>query len=187
MRICNCAPATFTIFAMLYASVSYAQTCDSEIPSDSIATLFERQILGLYDLPHEFVGLSHEIKIKWHVVTSESGDRAIDNATLDYYAMELDRAFRDAGLRFCADPDVHLIVDDALFANVSSHYNLRMIEPSTNAIDIYWCPQMYNGSGCGISSFTSSNTQGIVMATRCAGHTMVAGVLIHEVGHYFDL
>ena len=187
MAVRNCAPLLVVVSLAILANGASAQTCDAEIPGDAIPVLLERQITGLYDLPEQISQPTFWVRIKWHVVTSTTGERAIDDITLDRYTEELNSAFNGAGLRFCGDPAVHLIVDDALHVNVSSHYSLRMIEPTPNAIDIYWCTSLQNGALCGTSSYTISPIQGIVMQTTCMGASDVQGVLIHEVGHYFDL
>lgn len=166
---------------------AHAQSCGTEIPEAAIPIMLERMNAGLYDRVDELVQPPIFIRIKWHVVTSTSGEQSIDSATLDQYIDEINMAFEGAGMRFCSDPAVHLIVDDELFTNVSSHYSLRMIEPTPDAIDIYWCRSLQNGVMCGTSSYTISPIQGIAMQTTCMGYSNVQGVLIHEVGHYFDL
>jgi hypothetical protein len=122
------------------------------------------------------------------VVTSSLGTRCIDDDSLAYYLEGLSAAFVNSGMVFCADAEVHQIVDDELFENVASHYSLRMIEPTENALDIYWCPSLVSGTMCGTSSYSfGPPIQGIVIQTTCMGFPDVRGVLTHEVGHYFDL
>ena len=180
--------------SLLLGSVSlsvpstYAQQCGTEIPPDGVEVIQQRMALNLYE--HEpAVELSAvTIRIKWHVVTTSTGTRCIDDATLAYYLNGLSMAFARVDMSFCADEEVHLIVDDGLFDNVPSHYDLRLMEPTLDAIDIYWCPSILNGSLCGTSSYTfGPPIQGIAIQTSCMGYTDMLGVLIHEVGHYFDL
>lgn len=149
--------------------------------------LLAQQKMGAYELQGGLAQGLITVKIKWHLVTNTDGDRPVSQVRLAGYLNQLNEAYAPMQVAFCVDPEEHLIVSNTLFDDVSDTYALRSIQPTPDAIDIYWCPQMYGGGGCGISSFTTSGTQGIVMAADCAGYTNVVGVLIHEVGHYFDL
>ena len=167
---------------------SIAQQCGTEVPPEGIEIVRDRMALGQYELP-PFLHLDPvAVRIKWHVVTSSLGTRCIDDDSLSYYLEGITSAFTESSLQFCADTEVHLIIDDELYENVASHYHLRMIEPTEDALDIYWCPSLSNGALCGTSSYSfGPPIQGIAIQTTCMGYTDVLGVLIHEVGHYFDL
>jgi hypothetical protein len=53
------------------------------------------------------------------------------------------------------------------------------------AINVYYTPNL--PGLCGISSFTFSPVQGIVMANGCSGVPSNPSTMPHEIGHYFDL
>lgn len=172
----------------MFTRTGDAQQCDTIVPPDGIDTVRVRLSQGLYEVPPAFNNEFVVVPLKWHVVTSSQGERCIDDDTLAYYLEGMNAAFERSGLVFCPDEEVHLIVDDVLYANVESHYSLRMIEPTENAVDVYWCPNLSNGALCGVSSYSfGPPIQGIAMQTTCMGYPDVVGVLIHEMGHYFDL
>ena len=161
--------------------------CATEIPEGGHEIVSTRRAAGTYRPRGGMPLVPDTIKITWHVVTSTAGERSIEEATLDRYETGLKEAFAPAGITFCFDAPTHLIVDDALMADVSSHYQLRMIEPTPDAIDVYWCRSLAGGAICGVSSYSFGPIQGVVVQTQCEGHDDVLGILVHEVGHYFDL
>lgn len=164
-----------------------AQYCQIELTPEQAEIVQDRMAIGLYQ-PVQMLTLNTAIvPIQWHVVTSSDGTRCITDAKLDQYLNALNEAFEQTDIAFCVTTETDLIVDDGLFGNVSSHYDLRMTNPTPNAIDIYWCPSLSDGELCGTSSYTFAPIQGIAMQTTCMGNNNVSPVLIHEVGHYFDL
>ena len=165
-----------------------AQHCESHIGTEDRELVRFRMASGLYEsnAVNHLAGIS-EVRIKWHVLTNARGSVPIDAATLEYYIDRLSEAFAPAGLQFCADAEIDFITDDELYQNVQSTYELRTVNPTDYAIDVYWCPNVQGGQLCGSSSYTFSPVQGIVMQTSCQGESDVSPVLIHEVGHYFDL
>ena len=170
------------------AGTTLAQHCESHIGPEDRELVRFRMASGLYGASagNLLFGTS-EVRIKWHVLTDAQGSAPIDDVTLEYYIDRLSEAFAPAGLRFCADPQIDFISDDELYQNVQSTYALRTVNPTDQAIDVYWCPSVQGGQLCGSSSYTFSPVQGIVMQTSCQGEADVSPVLIHEVGHYFDL
>ena len=175
------------VLALNTAALGQGHSCLSHVDPAEMPALRRQQLMGAYELQGGIAQDLITVKIKWHVIANTDGDRAISAVRLATYLDQLNDAYAPMQVAFCADPVEHVIVNNQLFNNVTDSYSLRRIEPTLDAIDIYWCPRMNGGSGCGISSFTTSGTQGIVMASSCAGYTNVIGVLIHEVGHYFDL
>ena len=165
-----------------------AQHCECRIGQADVALVRARMRSGLYD-PKSMTRSSElvAVQIKWHVLSDSSGNTSIDDTTLDYYLARLSQAFAPAGLEFCADPVIDFITDDLLFGNVQNTYELRTVNATDHAIDVYWCPSIQGGGLCGSSSYTFSPVQGLVMQTSCQDATDVSAILIHEVGHYFDL
>ena len=166
-----------------------AQQCEVRLETDDIQLVRDRMELGLYESGPLLLRSQQrdQVEIKWHVLTDSAGNQAIDEATLDDYLIRLSEAFAPAGIEFCANSEIDYIIDDALFADVQSTYELRVINATPNAIDIYWCPSIYEGQLCGSSSYSFGPIQGIVMQTTCLGEADVSSILIHETGHYFDL
>ncbi len=64
---------------------------------------------------------------------------------------------------------------------------LRGINKVPEAINIYFLPDESGFPYCGLSSFTTSSTQGILMANSCVLISGTSSTLVHEIGHYFDL
>jgi len=64
---------------------------------------------------------------------------------------------------------------------------LRNINKVPEAINIYFLPDESGFPYCGLSSFTTSSTQGILMANSCVIIDGTSSTLVHEIGHYFDL
>ena len=169
-------------------ALATAQRCECHLDQSHVELVRERMRLGVYDSgsitrPTEFM----VVQVKWHVLTDTSGNASIDATTLDDYLVRLSQAFAPAGIEFCADPEIDFISDNTLFANVQNTYELRTLNSTEDAIDVYWCPSVQGGGLCGSSSYTFSPVQGVVMQTSCQGAKDVSGVLIHEIGHYFDL
>ncbi len=90
----------------------------------------------------------------------------MNNAFINFYEAVLD----------FIDSDYYYTVN-----TVGKETSLRQINVVPNAINIYFVP-VYT-LGAGISSFTFSPTQGIIIANNAA----TGSTLPHEVGHYFDL
>jgi hypothetical protein len=180
--------SVLTIAATFFqGGTSLGDDCGTLIPVDGHSIFDQRMTSGGYQSQGGVAMSPDVVKVTWHVVTSTLGDRSIDDSTLKQYAAGLNEAFLPMGIQFCFRAEPHLIIDDELMMNVSSHYHLRMIEPTTDAIDIYWCNSLAGGALCGVSSYSFGPIQGVVMQTSCEGHDDVLGILIHEVGHYFDL
>ncbi|MDG2029933.1 MAG: GC-type dockerin domain-anchored protein [Phycisphaerales bacterium] len=166
---------------------AFGDDCGTLIPAGGHSIFTARMASGGYRGEARTSMVPDVVKITWHVVTSTLGERSIEDSTLAAYAEGLNEAFLPMGIEFCFRAEPHLIIDDELMMNVSSHYHLRMIEPTTDAIDIYWCNSLSGGALCGVSSYSFGPIQGVAIQTSCEGHDDVLGILIHEVGHYFDL
>jgi len=179
-----------SIFVMLASTLSpQSQYCQNELNEEEKETALQYQEAGLYNLDQVLGAepIMVDVKIKWHIVSTTWGQRAIEKSTLHYYMEDLNAAFFPMGIRFVEDPVIHYIVDDDLFVDVTDTWGLRFMSPLDGAINIYWAPSFIGGNLCGASSFTMMPYQGIVMQTTCLGYEDVSGILIHEVGHYFDL
>ena len=175
-------------YCAVLPAVANAQRCEVHLDADDIQLVRDRMEQGLYRVdPAAMIQELDRVEIKWHVLTDSMGNQAVDETTLEYYLDRLSDAFLPAGIEFCADPEIDYISDDELFADVQSTYQLRVMNPSPHAINIYWCPSISGGQLCGSSSYSFGPIQGIVMQTTCLGETDVASILIHETGHYFDL
>ncbi|MFH1699724.1 MAG: M43 family zinc metalloprotease [Candidatus Zixiibacteriota bacterium] len=82
------------------------------------------------------------------------------------------------------------IDDDGFFFDTETNSRfdeLRSINVVHEAINIYFLPTESGFPYCGLSSFTFSGTQGILMSNNCAGEAIINSTLVHEIGHYFNL
>jgi hypothetical protein len=66
---------------------------------------------------------------------------------------------------------------------------LRQTNAAPEAVNVYFVPPTdTSGFGyCGLSSFSSSTVQGIILNNQCIDPSYSRSTLFHEVGHYFDL
>ena len=158
--------------------------------------VMDRQNAGLYQPNASLLGTEQlVITVAWHVLINGAAEGqppevAIDEPTLADMLDAMNDAFAPANISFAAMPGMNYISPesfDETWPEISNVDRFRSTNVLPNALNIYWAPQL---SGlCGISAFTfSSGPPTIAMASGpCAGWPDVTGVLVHEVGHWFDL
>ena len=133
-----------------------------------------------------------QVPIALHIVRRSNGTGGIDTPQLITAIANLNATFNQVGIRFYIQGPTDEIWDDSFYTNITTQAGidaLRQTNRVENAINIYFTESFSSGSGslCGISSFSFSPTQGIVMANGCTGVSYNRATFPHELGHYFDL
>ncbi len=134
----------------------------------------------------------YSIPLAIHIVRQSSGLGGLTLAELqiafdssNVYAAQTNVSFYLYGTVDYIDNDLYYFG----MGNTANYDLLKQTNPVPGAINVYFVPptEISGFSLCGISSFTSSPVQGIIMNNHCVDPTFARTVLFHEVGHYFDL
>jgi len=131
-----------------------------------------------------------DVPLAIHIVRESDGSGGYDPNDLPTILSEANSYWLPTGMQFFQTGSVDFIDDDDFYFNIDTLgeiNELRQTNPVANAVNVYFTANLaYEDGGlCGISSFTWSEVQGIVLQNSCAdpGDTTFP----HEVGHYFDL
>jgi Tol biopolymer transport system component len=127
-----------------------------------------------------------------HIVRKSDGSGGIDPADVLDTIAATNETFAEAGMFFCQLGQPVFINSDAFYFNVDTQAEideLRTTAVVPGAINVYFTPHLAVGALqlCGISSFTFSPVQGIVMRNSCTAETGNLSTFAHELGHYFNL
>ena len=128
--------------------------------------------------------------ISFHIVRNSIGEGGIPLYRLEQGIVDLNLMYNNANLHFYEvsrsyiDSDIYLEIDS--YDELNELRSLNVVE---NSINIYIVALLSPGDDelCGISSFVSSDNQGIVMSEGCFALPDNPSTLSHEVGHYFNL
>ena len=128
--------------------------------------------------------------ISFHVIRNSNLQGGIPLYRLEQGINDLNYMYSSANLHFYQlsfdyiDNDAYVQIDD--YDELDALRTTNVIE---NSINIYIVADFAPGgeSLCGISSFVSSDVEGIVMAESCFALPDNPSTLSHEVGHYFNL
>ena len=184
------------LVSIAFAGVAPAQVvedCATTFTEHEAALALDMERAGMYTLrqflaPGEFV----YVPLALHVVRRSDGSGGLSQAQLDQAAIDVNIGFDVMGVRFCQAGPVDYIDNDNFYFNTNSTAMINALR-STNvvpgAINVYFVPNPRIGTSaiCGISSFTFSAVQGIVMNNACTGLASNPSTYPHEIGHYFDL
>lgn len=182
---------TAFILLTFAAAASADDWCGTRVLPEDVPYVRALQESGVYDPPEWPVGALY-VPLTLHVVRDSNGNgglsderlvRALDDANL-YYA--------NGGIRFCWPGPTDYIDDDDFYFNIDTMAEidaLRQTNVVPNTVNIYFTENLaYEGGPiCGISSFTFSDVQGIVIANGCTATDENHSTFSHEIGHYFDL
>ncbi len=137
-------------------------------------------------------GAAYTIPIAFHVVRPSDGTGGLLEPDLLIAISDANSAFAEIGIEFCRSGSTLYIDDDAYYSGIDTQDEidqLRLIDPVPGAVNIYFTENLADESGslCGVSSFSFSDVQGIVIANDCAPSEGNSATLQHQLGHYFDL
>jgi hypothetical protein len=171
----------------LDSSAQEKEECGTIIPPAQIQFELQRIAEGRpYPVAPE-VTLPIHIPLAIHIVRSTAGTGGFTLAELDTAMDHLNQQWSQGGMQFFQHGDVDYINDDNYYLNTNTdamYDALRQVNPVDDCINVYFVP---NTPICGISSFTFSAVQGIIIDSACAGNSSKPSTFAHEVGHYFDL
>lgn len=165
--------------------------CPMSPTPDQVEIELDRHSRGLHDsIPHRDGMIV--IPLALHVVRTSNGMWGIPLSRLDQAMIDADFAFAPMGIQFCRLGEINYIDSDRYYYDINGIGDINDLRSESvvpNAINVYFTPNMvYNGVQiCGISSFTYSPVQGIVMHNSCTGVPGNPSTFPHELGHYFDL
>jgi hypothetical protein len=132
------------------------------------------------------------VPLTFHVVRRSDGTGGIPFNQLCQALDDLNLLLFPGTIEFYVQPPIDYIDSDLFYEQIDSMQEIDMLR-STNVvadtINVYFTPHLSMGSGefCGISSFTWSPVQGVVMHNTCTGRPWNPTTFPHEIGHYFDL
>ncbi|MGD9691949.1 MAG: M43 family zinc metalloprotease [Phycisphaerales bacterium] len=132
------------------------------------------------------------VPLTFHVVRRSNGTGGLTQERLDQAIIDANIAYAPAGIAFCRPGPVDYIDSDNFYLNINTQLEIDQLRTTNvvpNTINIYFTEELFIGSSslCGISAFTFSSVQGIVMRNSCTALPTNASTFPHEIGHYFDL
>ncbi len=168
---------------------SFSEACGTSIPANLAPVLYQRA-QNWHASEFRASSAHYEIPVVNHIVRASggSGGLALNDlaATIDSANVLL--AQINVSIFECQPVD---------FIDNSYYYSYMKTEQRINslrhehivddAVNIYWVPQSSGFPYCGISSFPGDSVQGLIIRNECSGAGVNNQVLVHEIGHYFDL
>ena len=165
--------------------------CGTRVLPEHVAIVLHRMADGIYDPPAWPEG-SNYVPLTFHVVRRSNGTGGLDPVRLVRALDDGNVAFANSGISFCWVGPIDYIDSDEFYFNIDTLAEidaLRMTNVVPDTINVYFTQNLAYELGplCGISSFTFSAVQGIVMANDCTATSNDHATFAHELGHYFDL
>jgi hypothetical protein len=176
----------------LWAPLASAdEECGTRLRPEDVELVRQRIADGVYDPPGERSG-QYIVNITFHVVRRSDGTGGLDPARLVRALDDANLGFANSGIHFCWVGPTDYIDDDDFYYNIDTYAeidDLRSINVATHSVNVYFTENLGSEDGplCGISSFTFSDVQGIVMDNDCTAINGDHSTFAHELGHYFDL
>lgn len=166
------------------------QECATTPTAEEQNLLEQNRLQGLYDLSLWDQAIqTHYVPVAIHIVRNADGSGGFPSNLLCTGISTLNASYQQIGIQFFLVGPIDFIDDDDLAyidyydEGVSEINELRLIRPVPNAINLYLT---YLGGIRGISSFTTSPVQGVVVNINAMPPSNLS-TLPHEFGHYFDL
>jgi len=129
--------------------------------------------------------------ITFHIVRNDNGTGGLPPHRIDIGLQDMLNIYADANILPYRLGEIDYI-DNSEFLSINSYSEmeeLKQINVVENSINIYAVDLLNNGDYdlCGISTFTWSSDQGIIMSNSCFATSDNHSTLAHELGHYFNL
>ena len=146
---------------------------------------------GMWDKAREFLRSGGGVPLAWvpmsiHIVRYTDGSGGIAQSVIDEAISDLNSHIESTGLVFF-QPGLSTYIDSDEIADFSLEdveLLLSLSNPVSGSVNVWFVPEYEN---CGVSSFSGSPNQGIVMNNDCTPAVDNHSTFSHEVGHYFDL
>ncbi len=134
-----------------------------------------------------YANTTFTVPVTIHIVRTSAGTGGLSGAQLTQGMTDLNSYFASTGIQFIQSGSTNYIDSDAFYSIGSDgeRNTLRNTYNVANTINLYFVDYVQNS--CGISSFSFSTVQGIVIDNDCMGVAINPSTFPHEVGHYFDL
>ncbi len=166
-------------------------TCPTVLQPANIPTLRTQSAAGAYHLPQPTSDTLY-IPLTFHIVRTSDGTGGLPPQQICGALDDLDTYFAATDIQFYLAGPLDFIDNDTFYYDIDTPAEidqLRSTNPIPGTINLYFTPHLANQNGefCGISSFTWSPVQGIVMHNACTAVSWNHTTLPHEMGHYFDL
>ncbi len=165
-----------------------AAGCGSSVTPEEAARMREQLARGeIGRVPVNPAPPPYCVPIAGHIVRRSDGTGGM---SLSQYFQSIDDAntyFAGTGIQFYS-LGIDYIDDDFFYSGIQTQADidaLRSTNVVADAINVYYTPTL--PGLCGISSFTFSSVQGIVMNNACSGVPWDPSTMPHEIGHYFNL
>jgi len=126
-----------------------------------------------------------------HIVRASNGTGGLPLARYEQAVADANAHFAPSGIVFYTKGDIDYIDSDFYYDHVDTIAeidDLRTQNLVANAINVYFTSGAF--PYCGISAFTFSATQSILLNNACVATSGAYGnhsTFSHEIGHYFDL
>jgi len=181
-----------TLSVLLFATVSaQPEGCGTIVTPGQIS--YEKERAARFPAIAEIAeddSTVYAVPLALHIIRQTDGTGGLDPADLqtaldlgnDLWAQSNIYAYQYGPIDFI-DSDMFYFGTD----NSAMYDFLRGINRVPEAINIYFLPNESGFPYCGLSSFTTSSTQGILMNNLCVLISGTSSTLVHEIGHYFDL
>lgn len=187
-RIGASAAAAALLLAAPAALAQPAEECGLVLTPEEAQIALRLQASGAYTLPAGGAGLRSmcEIPLAIHVVRRSNGTGGLQPQWIAQCIADANAVYAPIGVSFFQVGPTDYINSDALYniADLNETNQLRGMNVVPGAINVYFVEDAYY---CGISSFTFSSVQGIVMNNNCTPRENNHSTFPHELGHYFDL
>jgi hypothetical protein len=174
--------ALAALAAPVAADVNF--TCGSEVTAESGPRLLAQEARRPAGEPEGEV--VYFLPVTFHIVRNDDGSGGLDPARLPGFLARLNAAFAPSFIQFC-QPGPPIYIDSTDLNNITSNAEgdvLRQTGPVADTINVFFADNLHV---CGQASFSDDAVQGVIMQNTCQGTDQVEGILVHEVGHYFDL
>ncbi len=132
----------------------------------------------------------YAIPVAMHIVRKTDGTGGFNPADMAPSIDSANNLFAQANVSIFLFQPTDFVDNDFLYGDQSNNANrdsLRHCAVVPEAVNIYFVPSSSGFGLCGQSSFPMSGDQGIIMSNDCAGPSLNNTVLVHEIGHYFNL
>lgn len=188
----RCPGAVAAVTALLLAAPALAHEpgdeCGLVLSPEEAQVALRLRAAGAYTLPAGGAALrgTCQIPLTIHVVRRTNGTGGLEANWIAECIADASAAYAPIGVSFFQAGPTDFINSDALFSisNLSETNQLRNMNAVPGTINIYFVEDAYY---CGISSFTFSSVQGVVMNNGCTPRDGNHSTFPHELGHYFDL
>ena len=121
--------------------------------------------------------------IQYHIFKNSNGDMALSVSETQNMTKMLNYAYQNSNIQFYSCNNVDVITNNTYYNLIKSQESGLSVYDNPNAINVYLCNTINNGSYAGYSYYPWMGTNRIFIAKDYANTSTVP----HEFGHYFGL